>query len=79
MGREDRLQQLPPLRAENSPTQTLIGKRLKEADQIDCSSWVLERKGQETGPRPAHQTGADCRTPGLLGQTSNRPLGVQRP
>jgi hypothetical protein len=70
---EDRHQQHPPLRVANPPAQTAIRKRLEEADQIRCSGWVLERRGQEIRARPAHQTGADCRTPELLGQTSNRP------
>jgi hypothetical protein len=69
---QDRHQQHPPLRVANPPAQAAIGKRLllrrslrlEEADQIRCSGWVLEWRGQENWARPAHQTGAERRTPG---------------
>ena len=51
---QDRHQQHPPLRVANPLTQTAIGKRLEEADQICCSGWVLERRNQEIGASPAH-------------------------
>ena len=40
---QDRHQQHPPQRIANPPTQTAIGERLEETDQISCSGWVLER------------------------------------
>ena len=51
---QDRHQQHPPLRIANPPAQTAIGQRLEEADQIRCSGWALERRGQEIRARPAH-------------------------
>ena len=65
--RQDRLQQLPPLRITKPPGQAAIGQRLEGTDQISCSSGVLERRGQEIQARPAHQTGAECPAPWLLG------------
>ena len=39
---EDRHQQHPPLRKADPPAHAAIGQRLEEADQIGCSSVVLE-------------------------------------
>ena len=75
---QDRHQQHPPLRVANPPAQTAVRQCLEEADQIACSSRVLERRGQRTGASPAHQTGACGAAPAPLGQTTIGPWGAGR-
>ena len=70
---QDRHQQHPPLRKAHPTAHAAIGQRLEKADQIGCSSRVLERRGQRRKARLEQQTATADSPPGLLGQTSNGP------